>query len=133
MGRSILAVVVGIVVGIALTLATDALLHKVGFFPPLGQRTPSGPLALATAYRILYAILGSYIVALLAPNRSMLHALISGWIGVAANLLGLIATWNQNLGPHWYPIALVVTALPCAWVGGKIRMMQLQNELLREA
>ena len=31
-------------------------------------------------------------------------------------LYGVIATWNlmPSLGPRWYPIALVVTALPCA-------------------
>jgi len=24
----------------------------------------------------------------------------------------------MHLGPSWYPIALVITALPCAWLGG---------------
>jgi hypothetical protein len=127
-GGSILALVVGIVVGIALTLITDAVLHKVGYFPPLGQWTPSGPLAVATAYRIVYGILGAYIVARLAPSAPMAHALISGVIGVIATTAGAVATWNSNLGPHWYPIALVITALPCAWVGGKIRLGQLGGQ-----
>lgn len=125
-GRSIVAVVAGILVGVILTLFTDAVLHKAGFYPPLGEWTPSPALAIATMYRILYSVLGSYIVALLAPSSPMKHALISGAIGVIASAAGAVATWNSNLGPHWYPLALVVIALPCAWVGGKLRLMQLR-------
>src|ERR1041385_7095126 len=88
--------------------------------------TASGPLTVATADRIVFAIFGSYIVARLAPNRPMWHALVSGGIGVGVSISGAIATWNSNLGPHWYSIALVVTALPCAWIGGKIRLAQLR-------
>jgi hypothetical protein len=126
-GKSILAVLVGILAGVIPTLIADALLHKIGFFPPLGQPTPDTPLMAATAYRIVFSIFGSYVVARLAPNRPMLHALISGGIGVIVSTAGAIATWNSNLGAHWYPLALIVTALPCAWVGAKIRLKQLQN------
>jgi hypothetical protein len=31
-----------------------------------------------------------------------------------------MATWNKNLGPHWYPIALVILAIPQCWLGGKL-------------
>jgi hypothetical protein len=125
--RSVLAILAGILAAVIPTLIVDAVLHKTGFFPPLGEWTPSGPLAVATAYRVVFAIFGSYVVALLAPNRPMGHALISGAIGVVVSAAGAIATWNSNLGPHWYSIALIVTALPCAWVGGKIRMMQVRG------
>jgi hypothetical protein len=126
-GRSILAIAAGVAVGIALTLVTDAVLHKAGFFPPLGQWTPSGPLAVATVYRCIYGILGAYIVARLAPQGPMGHALISGGLGVIASAAGAAATWNKNLGPHWYAIALIVTALPCAWIGGKLRLAQMRT------
>ena len=128
--RSIGAVLAGMVVGIAITLGTDQLLHIAGVFPPWGQSMVGydGALLLATAYRVVYAILGSYITARLAPNRPMLHALIGGVIGVIASTVGAVVTWNGGpaFGPHWYPIALIVTALPCAWVGGKLRLMQLR-------
>jgi hypothetical protein len=26
----------------------------------------------------------------------------------------------MHLGPAWYPIAIAATALPCAWIGGKM-------------
>jgi hypothetical protein len=129
--RSIGAVLAGMVVGIAITLGTDQLLHMAGVFPPWGQSMVGydGALLLATAYRVVYGIVGSYIIARLAPNRPMLHALIGGVIGVIASTVGAVATWNGGpaFGPHWYPIALIVTALPCAWVGGKLRLMQLRN------
>ena len=129
--RSIGAVLAGMVVGIAITLGTDQLLHIAGVFPPWGQSMVGydGALLLATAYRVVYAILGSYITARLAPNRPMLHALIGGVIGVIASTVGAVVTWNGGpaFGPHWYPIALIVTALPCAWVGGKLCLMQLRH------
>jgi hypothetical protein len=127
-GRSIGAVLIGIVVGVLLTLVTDMVLHVIGLFPPLGQPVADAPLVLATAYRIVYGALGSYIIALLAPNRPVLHALIGGAFGALASTVGAVVTWNRGpaFGPHWYPIALILTALPCAWVGGKLRLMQLR-------
>jgi hypothetical protein len=129
LGRSIVAVVVGILAGVIPTLITDVVLHATGVFPPLGERMSDGPLVLATAYRVLYGILGSYVIARLAPARPMLHALIGGLIGVVVSGIGAVVTWNHvpSLGPHWYPIALIITALPCAWVGGRLRLMQLRT------
>ena len=88
-----------------------------------------GLFALATAYRIVFGILGSYVMARLAPNRPMQHALIGGIIGVIASSVGAAVTWNHvpSLGPHWYSIALAITALPCAWAGGQLRLMQLRT------
>jgi len=125
--RSIGAVLVGILVAVVLTLGTDVLLHLIHVFPPLDQPVSSPPLVLATAYRIVYGVLGSYIAARLAPNRPMLHALIPGVLGFIVSIVGAVVTWNKGaaFGPHWYPIALIVIALPCAWAGGKLRLMQL--------
>jgi hypothetical protein len=129
--RSIGAVLAGMVGGIALTLGTDEVLHIVGVFPHWGQSMVGydGALLLATAYRVVYEILGSYITARLAPNRPMLHALVGGVIGFIVSIVGAVATWNGGpaFGPHWYPLALIVTALPSAWVGGKLRLMQLRQ------
>lgn len=125
LGRSIIALVVGFFVTIILTIPTDLALHAIGLFPALGQPATDGPLALATTYRTIYGIIGSYVVARLAPNRPMLHALIGGAIGLVISIVGAAVTWNKDMGPHWYPVALAVLALPTAWVGGKIRENQL--------
>jgi len=52
------------IVGIVLTLVTDQSLHIAGVFPPWGQSMVGydGALLLATAYRVVYGIVGSYIM-----------------------------------------------------------------------
>jgi hypothetical protein len=126
-GRSILALVVGIVAGIAVTTITDVALHAAGVFAPWGQPVSDKSLVLATAYRVVYGVGASYVIAWLAPNRPMLHALIGGALGVVANTVGAVVTWNggPQFGAHWYPIALILTAMPCAWLGGKLWLMRV--------
>ena len=68
-------------------------------------------LSLAAAYRTGYGVV-SYLAARLAPNRPMEHALLGGAIGMALGIVGAVVTWNRGLGPHWYSVALIVTALP---------------------
>ncbi|HWZ98087.1 MAG TPA: hypothetical protein VN025_10020 [Candidatus Dormibacteraeota bacterium] len=125
-GKSILAVFAGFVVVIVITLTTDAVLHWMHFYPPLGEYTPGSALIWATIYRTIYGIIGSYITARLAPTRPMKHALIGGAIGLVLATIGAVVTWNRvpSLGPHWYPVSLIIGALPTAWLGAKIRIMQ---------
>lgn len=127
-GRSVGAVIVGAVVGIALSLVTDYVMQKFGYLPPLGQPASSGPLAVATAYRTVYGVIAAYVCARLAPRRPMLHAMVLGILGFVVSVIGAVATWNHAdiYGPHWYPVTLVILALPTAWLGGKIRENQLQ-------
>src|SRR6266702_2106658 len=123
--RSIGAVLAGFLVVVVLSHGTDTVLHATGVFPPEGYPMSDALFLLATAYRILYAVAGSYVTARLAPHRPMRHALAGGVVGLVLSTLGAVATWNRpDLGPHWYPLALVATALPCAWVGGRLRVMQ---------
>lgn len=125
-GRSIGALAAGFVTVVILSLGTDIGLHALKIFPPLGQ-TMSGQLfLLATIYRVGYGIVGSYITARLAPDRPMGHAMAGGFVGLVLSIVGAAVTWKRTeLGPHWYPLALVVTALPCAWVGGRIRQWEV--------
>ena len=77
---------------------------------------------LATAYRTIYTVAGGYITARLAPNKPMGHVWTLGVIGLLAAIAGTVATWNKGpeFGPKWYPLALVVLAIPCVWLGGKL-------------
>jgi hypothetical protein len=114
--RSALALIAGIVAVVALSIGADMAVMAAGY----SFEQPAGPspglLLFATLYRCLFGVAGSAVAALLAPRRAMLHAMILGGIGFAANIAGLIAQWH--LGAHWYPIALTALALPCAWLGG---------------
>ena len=132
LGRSIAALVAGFVVAVVLSLATDLGLHAAGLAPAPSQRWSTNLLLIATVYRTLYGILSSYIVARLAPYRPMLHSFIGGAIGLLLSIAGAIATWNAGLGPHWYPVALIVGALPSAWIGGKLRLMQLKDPEVKQ-
>ncbi|HKV04380.1 MAG TPA: hypothetical protein VJO53_04650 [Candidatus Acidoferrales bacterium] len=123
--RSTGAVLAGIVVGAALSLGADEALHRTGTYPPWGLPMSGVLYLLATSYRIPFNIAGSYVMAWLAPDRPMQHALAGGVLGLALSIVGAAVTWNRNLGPHWYPITVAAIALPCAWAGGKIRLVQL--------
>ncbi len=122
MARSVLAILAGFVTVFVLSLATDQVFHVLKVYPPWGQPMyDTGLLTLALAYRCLYAVLGSWIAARLAPRAPMRHAMILGWIGLVFAIAGAVATiffMPVKLGPSWYPIALVITTLPCAWLGG---------------
>ena len=114
------AVLAGMVVIVALSAGTDFILESYGIFPPPDQGFfITWMLLLAFAYRLIYQVLGGYVTAILAPNRPLRHAVILGIIGTALSIVGVFVAWN--LSDHWYPIALVVTALPSAWLGGKLK------------
>ena len=127
--RSIGAVVAGFVAVFVLSLGTDVVLHETGVFPPWEQRMSDALFLLATAYRTVYCIAGCYIAARLAPDKPMKHALVLGVVGLIVSIAGAAVTWNKGpeFGPHWYPVALIVTAIPCAWLGGRLRVMQLHT------
>jgi hypothetical protein len=119
--RSTGAVLLGFFTVVVLSLGTDQVLHVLQVYPPWGQTMyDPGLNLLALSYRIVYTVIGGYLTARLAPHNPMRHALILGVVGLAAGLAGAIATIPMHLGPSWYPIALVLTALPCAWLGGAL-------------
>jgi len=126
-GRSVVAVLVGIVVGAALSLGVDMVLHATKIYPPWGKSMSDGLFALATAYRLVFSVLGCYVIARMAPNRPMLHALAGGAVGLILCIVGAVATWNSDIGPHWYSVLLAVTALPCAWLGGWLWTSRLKS------
>lgn len=128
-GRTILAVAVGLIVIFILHAGTDAVMHATGIFPPMGKPMANSLWLLAMGYRAVTSVLGCYLTARLAPARPIWHALILGWVGVILSLLGVLAFWNKGpeFGPKWYPISLVLIALPCAWIGGKLCEMQLSK------
>ncbi len=119
-GRSILAILGGVLVGVALSTATDALLQKTGVYPRSEQTPQDSLLLLATAYRAVYGIFGAYVTARLAPSRPMFHALLLGALGTLLGIIGVIVTWGRPpaLGHEWYPIAIAVLGMPQSWLGG---------------
>lgn len=126
--KSIAAVLAGMIAIVILSIGTDSVLEALGIFPPpeQGLFTP-WMLTLALVYRSVYAVVGGYLTAVLAPNRPMRHAIILGLIGVVASTFGAIAGWD--LSAHWYPVALIITSLPCTWLGARLKTNSIQRSI----
>ena len=119
--KGIGAVIAGIIFIVVTHTMTDLVLEKLGIFPPPGQGFHiTWMVVTATIYRSIFTVAGGYVTAALAPARPMLCAVILGLFGIAATT-GAIVMMPPDLGPAWYPIALLVLALPCTWLGGKLR------------
>lgn len=93
--KSIGAVLAGFITVVILSTGTDFILETLGMFPPLTEPQSYTWLMLlfALIYRSMYTVAGT---------------------------IGVVVAWK--LSPqHWYPISLVITALPCTWLGGKLK------------
>ena len=121
--RRIGAVLAGLFTIFAVTTATDASLHAAGVYPAPGVVMSQGLFLLASAYRVVYGVLGCYVTARLAPTRPLAHALALGVLGTLISTAGAVAMWDA--GPGWYSLAVIAMALPCAWLGGKLRLAQI--------
>jgi len=120
--KGIGAILAGMLFIVVSHTATDFVLESLGIFTPPDQGFHTTWMVVtATIYRSIYSIAGGYITAALAPNPPMLYVMILGVIGAAAGTLAAIVTIPMGIAPTWYPIALAVLALPCVWLGGKLR------------
>jgi len=120
--RSIGAVLAGFVAVVVLSVGTDAVLEGTGVFPPPDkpELMTASLLMVALAYRTVYTIVGGYVTAWLAASKPVTHAIVLGALGMVVGSLGAVLMWK--LGNTWYAIALVVEAIPCTWLGARLRM-----------
>jgi hypothetical protein len=119
--KSIGAVLAGLIfIGVTHT-TVDRVLEGLGIFtPPTVRFDTPWMLVTATIYRTLLSIVGCFITGILAPSRPMFHALILGFIGLVLSSVGTVVAVRNDLGPAWYPVALAVLSVPCAWAGGTL-------------
>jgi hypothetical protein len=117
--RSVWAVIAGFLTVFILSSLGDVVIHASGYYPPEGVMPSTGMWILFLSYRFVFTVLGGYVTARLAPANPMKHVLILGSIGTVAGLIGVFAMGEY--GPAWYAWALVVTAIPLTWLGGKLR------------
>jgi len=123
MTRLILAILAGLAAGAVLSTMADSAFHAAGIYPPPGQPMMNdGLLAIAFAYRAVFAIGGTYLAAMLANNRARTAVWALGIIGTLAWLGGSIALWEY--ARPWYNIAGIATSIPFALIGGKLYEMR---------
>lgn len=122
--RTVGPVLAGLLVTVVLSVATDALMHSSGVFPPLGQPMAEALFLLPLVYRLAFGAVGGYVTARLAARRPMRHVAVLGVLGTLGGLAGTLATWDAGpeFGPKWYAIAVTIVAFPSTWWGGRLRV-----------
>lgn len=118
------AVAAGFVSLAVLSLTTDAALHFLNIYPPL---------SIALAYRLVYVIAGGYIAARFAPFAPIHHAVILGMVAFTASAADAIVTILLSLDPAWALIALMLTAMPAAALGGVLYCKRNRDHRERSA
>ncbi len=118
--KNILAIALGFLTVVILSILTDFTLESISLFPPASNTGlyNNKLLAIALTYRSIYTILGGYVTARLSADNTRKNIIILGTIGTIFGTLGVIAGWN--LSHHWYPIALAVLGFPCIWLKNNI-------------
>jgi len=117
--KGVLAVLAGLVFILVTHSGTDLILESLGVFtPPSVGLHVQWMVVTAFVYRTIFSVAGCYLTVRLAPSRPMLHSLILGTVGLLLSILGTVVNLKMDLSPMWFPIALVVVSLPCAWLGG---------------
>lgn len=120
--KGIGAILAGMIFIVVTHTVTDFVLESLGIFTPREQGLHTTWMVVtATIYRSIFSVGGGYVTAALAPEPRMRYVLILGLIGLVISSVAAVATIPMNLGPAWYPIALAVLALPCVWLGGKLK------------
>jgi hypothetical protein len=133
--RRVGALLAGLVATVVSTTAIDMVLHATGVFPGWQQRMLESLYLLALAYRLICNAAGGYVAARLAGDRPVENARTLGVIGTVLASAGFAVALKMGpeFGPVWYPLALVVTAIPSAAAGGWLRQRQLASTAGRVA
>lgn len=116
--RSVGAVVVGFLFIAVLSFGSDIMLRVT--FPDdvaVPVRIASvRVLSLSLISAAVYATVGCYLTARLAPSRPMWHALLLGVLVLVFTVVNATALWTR--AAMWYKLASLVLVMPCAWLGG---------------
>lgn len=118
--RSTRAVVVGLVIIAVLTLVGFFAAKGLGLIVP-GSIPTERDLFLFNLCIMMFMMIGGYATARLAPYDPKNHTIS---LGAILTIFGLIASIAQSLahyGPNWFGWLLVLSGLPFAWLGGKIK------------
>lgn len=120
MVRSLVAVISGFVLIFALSLGTDLAIRAAmpALFEESGRTESVAILLLTIGYVGLYATLGCYLAARLAPRRPMTHALLLGALGLVFTAVGSSVSWDT--APAWYHVLSLMLVMFWAWLGGRM-------------
>jgi hypothetical protein len=102
---------------------TDFILESLGIFTPFGVRFDTTWMVItAVIYRNLFMIAAGYLTAKLAPAPKMRYVVILGVIGTLLGIVGIFVNAKYDMGPMWYPVALVLLGFPCLYFGARLQI-----------
>lgn len=119
--RSALAIAAGFTVTALLVTFTDLLVARLApqLYPDVtrgAQPTATG-LALNLAYGTLYAVLGGFVMALIARRQVMKHLY---WLIAVLVVFGVISALQYaGVMPPWYSVAVVALGIVGYWLGAQ--------------
>ena len=127
--QSMLALFLGFVVVVALSLSVDEVLHLLRIYPPWGEpMVETSDNLLALSYRCVIGVLGSYVTARFAPYAPMKHVWVGAAIGVVLGTLGTVVGTGAPLARSAADIS--VEAIGRALFGPLIVPFELTAPLL---
>ncbi|MGI8783320.1 MAG: hypothetical protein ACR2L2_06695 [Acidobacteriota bacterium] len=126
--RSILALAAGYVAILVLTIFLFFVLGT--FFPNVFLSTPGVLAVLACDF--LFAAVGGYVAAALAPHSQLRHTL---WLGAILVLFGVVTiVWvgfspveGAGKEPLWYQLGRVLVTMPAVLLGGSRQVSRRQR------
>lgn len=119
------SVIAGLVVTTVVSVGIDMLMGATGIINMDNFKNNSFlAILLVILYRFAANAGGSYIAAMLAPQKPMRHVLIIGFIGLFTGILGAFFMWDA--APAFYNISIIVMAIPSALTGGKMYLKRKQ-------
>ncbi len=116
--RSVGSILIGFLFIAVLSFGTDILLRVT--FPDdfvIPERIASVRVqSLSLLSAAVYATVGCYLTARLAPSRPMGHALFLGALVLVFTGMNTSMLWM--LAAKWYKLTSLALVMPCAWLGG---------------
>jgi hypothetical protein len=127
MMRSIWAIVAGFLFTFLLSTGAELIMRAMApsLFAANGSTSNIAILCMSILTIAVFAIVGCYLTARLAPSHPMGHALALGGIALVISLLLVQKTWP--MAPAWYNLLNLVVILPYAWIGGRLRERELAS------
>jgi hypothetical protein len=125
--RSLWAILAGwILIGI-LSFGSQQIMHSMSpwAFDSRGGTMNVPMLLLTILLSCCFGIVGCYVAARLAPSSPMKHAMILGVIGLLLSAAGSYV--GRDLFPSWYLILNPLLILPLAWIGGRLRLNEVES------
>jgi NhaP-type Na+/H+ and K+/H+ antiporter len=118
MARSILAVVVGYFI---FALSAFAFFRISG--QPPHQAAPMPIMLESIAFGMVFALLGGYVAAWLARRRPLAHGVAVAAVLAIGATISLLSTLGN--AAVWSQVAALVLMVPCAVLGGWLRLRQV--------